>query len=133
MANLDAKVNNEIFRKDHPQILASNRHLATLRGVRLRYDSGGYKAGQVLGLNTTSNTFMDYNGSGSSGEDTAKCILFEDVPVEAFPSSTGTAVARGIFGGEVYEDLLLDLDSNAKTDLGARSIEGSDGVAILKF
>jgi hypothetical protein len=131
--NLDAKVDTEIFRKDHPIILASNRHLATIYGVRLAYDASGYKAGTVLGRNSVDGTYAAYSNSASSGLDTAASILFEDVPAELFPATTGTAVARGIMGGEVFKAKLTGLDASAITDLGARTIIGADGVEVLKF
>lgn len=131
--NFDAKINNELFRKDHPMILATNRHLATILPVRLAYDAGGYKAGQVLGRVTASGNYADYNDAGSGGVETAAAILFEDVPVELFPSASGTALARGIFGGEVFESKLTGLDANGKVDLGARSIVDATGTTILKF
>ena len=46
--NFDAEVNNSLFRKDWPVILALNAHLATILPVRLSYVAAGYKAGQVL-------------------------------------------------------------------------------------
>jgi len=131
--NLDAKVNNQIFRKDHPIILASNRQLATLYPVRLDYSSDGYKAGTVLGRNSVDGNYAAYDNGASSGLDTAAAILFEDVPVESFPSATGTALARGIFGGEVFKAKLTGLDASAITDLKARTITGADGVDVLKF
>lgn len=130
--NSDAKVNNSIFRKDHPQILASNRLLATLYPVRLAFDPAGYKAGEVVARNTVSGLYAAYDNSASSGLDTAAAILFEDVPVDSMPAS-GTAIARGIFGGEVFKSKLTGLDAPAIVDLKARTITGADGVDVLKF
>lgn len=126
---LDATFNGQIFRKDHPMILASNRHLATIYGVRLKNDTNGYLAGQVLAFNTVSSEYEKY--SEASGSYDAKCILFD--AIDAGTASTGTFLARGIFGGEVFYDKLTDIDSGAITDLGARVIQGSDGVDVLKF
>lgn len=131
--NIDAKVDNEIFRKDHPMILAANRHLTSIKSARLAYDSGGYVAGQVLGKNSVSSEFADYADAGASGLDTAVGILLEDVPVEAFPSTTGSAMARMVVGGEVFEAKCTTLTSSAKTDLNGRSIVDSSGVTIFKF
>ncbi len=134
--NLDAKVKGEIFRKDHPIILATNRHLATLLPVRLVYDAGGYEAGRVVArLTSGPNTglYGKYNNSGGSGLDTAAAILFAEVDAADFPSATGSAVARGIFGGEVFKDKLVGLDTAAETDLGARTIIDASGTQILKF
>lgn len=127
--DLDAKSSGQIFRKDNPMILATNRHHATMLPVRLSYDVDGYKAGQVLARNSVSGLYAKYDSGGASGLDTAKCILFED----AAPESGSTDLARGVFRGEVYQDLLLDLDSGAITDLGARSVVSATGSTILIF
>lgn len=133
--NLDAKVDNEIFRKDHPMILAANRHLASIRPVRVEYNASGYKAGRVLGQKTADSLFKYYNNANSDGSETAQCVMFEDIAVEAFESASGTAVGRGIFGGELYKSALTGqgLDAAAIVDLKARTIKGSDGVEILKY
>ncbi len=127
---LDAFTSQEIFRKDHPMILASNRHLASIKPVRLAYDADGYVAGQVLGRNSVSGYFQKYDSGGASGLDTATCILFEEVTAAA---SSGTTIARGIFAGEVYKSKLTDLDSGAETDLKARTIVDATGIEVLKF
>ncbi len=129
--NLDAKVNNEIFRKNHPIILASNRHLATIYPVRLKHDTGGYLAGQVLVRNASTTYYEKY--SASSGSYDAACILFEDVDGGEFAGSTGNALARGVFGGEVFKAKLIDYDSGVATDLSGRVITGADGVDVFKF
>lgn len=135
MGSLDAKFSGEIFRKDHPMILASNRQLASLLPVRLAYDSDGYAAGTVLGRNTVSTFYEAYDNGASSGLDTAACILFEAVPAEEFDgtAASSTTMAVGIFGGEVYKDKLVGYDSNAKTDLNAREIIDATGVTTVKF
>lgn len=131
--NIDAKVNNEIFRKDTPIILATNRHLATLLPVRLAYDALGYKAGEVVARNTVTGMYQAYDDSASSGLNVAAGILFESVEADKFPSTTGSAVARSIFGGEVFKSKLTGLDANGETDLKARTITDASGVEILKF
>lgn len=133
MSALDARFNSEIFRKNHPMILAANRHLASLKPVRLAYNSSGYAAGTVLGRNTTSLVYQAYNDGGSSGINVAKCITMDATPVEDFDSSTGTCLAVAIFGGEVFEDKLTGLDAAGKVDLGSKSIIDATGVTILKF
>lgn len=132
MSNLDAKVKTQIFRKDFPIILACNRHLATLLPGRLVYEAAGYSAGQVV-ARRTDGLYGKYNDAGSSGLDTARGILFEDVAAEEFVSPTGTAVARVIFGGQVFKAKLTGLDANGETDLKATTIIDASGVSILKF
>ncbi len=136
MAGQDMKFSGEIFRKNHPIILSTNRHLATILPVRLQYDAAGYSAGEVIARQTSgaaSGTHLAYDDNASSGINVAVGILMEDIPVEAFPSSTGTQVARAIFGGEVFEDKLVGLDAAAKVDLKSRSIVDATGTTILKF
>lgn len=133
MANIDIKFDGESFRKDHPIILSTNRQLATILPVRLAYHASGYEAGRVLGRNSVSGNYERYDNGGSSGLDTAKCVLFEGHAVDEFDSSTGTVIARGIFGGEVFYGKLVGIDSNGETDLGARRIIDATGVEIMKF
>lgn len=128
--HLDAKVNTEIFRKDHPIILAANRHLASIKSVRMVYASAtGYLAGTVIARNTVNGLYYAYNDAGSSGTEVASAILFEEVT----PESGDTMLARGIFGGEVFQAKCVGLDANAITDLKARSITDALGTQILKF
>lgn len=136
MASVDANFKGSIFRFDQPLVIAMNRSSAVLIGVRLRYQSGGYAAGTVLARNTTDGFYQAYNNSGSSGIDTAACILFEAHPAEDFDGtgSTSTTTAVGIFGGcAVYKDRLTGWDANAKTDLSAREIIGGTGDTLLLF
>lgn len=130
--NLDAKVNNEIFRQDQTIILALNRHLADIQPVRLAFDADGYKAGQVVARDTSSGLWEKWSAVSGDSPD-SHCILFENVPVQDVDSAaSGTAVARGIYGGDVYQDKCLELDSNAKTALGGRTIV-NNGDNIFKF
>lgn len=136
MAAIGANFNPNIFHKDNPIIIATNRASAILNPVRLRYNASGYPAGTVLARNTTDGLFERYDDGASSGLNTASCILFEGHPVEDFDGTgaTGSCMAAGIFGGcTVFEDKLLGLDANAKTDLGAKTIIDATGVKTLKF
>ncbi len=129
----DLNFNGEIFRKDHPIILAARRDLASLKPVRLAYNASGYVAGQVLGRNTVSGYYENYNDGGASGLETAAAVLFETVEVDLFASTGDTRIARGIFGGEVFEDKLTGLDAAAKVDFASRTIVDATGVSIMKF
>lgn len=137
--NLDARVNNQVTRNDFAIILACNRHLATLLPVRLVYTGADYVAGLVLGRVTATGYYKAYNDSNSDGSQVAAAVLFEDVKLTdislSSPSgaASGTAIARGIFGGEVFTDKLTGLDAAAKVDLGAREIIDASSVSILKF
>lgn len=133
MGNLDGFFNPQIFRKDWPQLLATNAHLATFLGVRLAYNSSGYLVGQCLALNTSTGLFQNYASGGPNGTGTAAGFLYASVDVSEFQSTTGTAVERMVAGGELVNSLLIGNDSTADTQLGARRIQGSLGVVIYKF
>lgn len=126
---LDAGFSGQIFRKDHPIVLACNRHLATIRPVRLAYNADGYPAGQVLARNTSTGYYEKF--SAASGSYEAACVLFESL--DEGTATSGTALARGIFGGEVFKSKLVDYDSNAKSNLGAREIIDATSSEIVKY
>lgn len=130
--NTDAKFSGQIFRKDNPIIIAANRHLAILHGVRLAYSATGYSAGQVLARNSVNGLYAQYDDGGASGLDTAKAILLEGLQAEDMVAASG-AVVPALFGGEVFESKLVGLDANAKTDLGSKTIIDGSGTQILKF
>lgn len=129
---LDFFTSQEVFRKNHPMILANNRQLATIIGVRVAYDASGYLAGTVLARNSVSGYYQAYSDIGASGIDTAVGILFHDIPVEDFNGLTSTA-AQMITKGNVFETKLIGLDANGKTDLKSRSIVDGFGNTILMF
>jgi hypothetical protein len=52
---------------------------------------------------------------------------------DAEPASGSTDMAVMIAGGKVFEDKLLGLDSAARTDLKARTIEDATGIKVLSF
>lgn len=122
----------DIFHYDQPIVIATNRGSAVMDGVRLRYNSAGYPAGQVLAKNNVDNLFQKYNGSGASGIDTASCILFQAVKAEDFPGTTGTVLASGIVAGcTLFKDKLTGYDADVMADLKGREFTGSDGVTIV--
>lgn len=136
MGKIGADFNPNVFSRDYPMVIATNRSSAILNPVRLRYDADGYKAGTVLARNTTDGLFQKYNDAGASGINTASCVLFEPVGPTEYdgPAATGSAMAVGIFGGcTLFKDKLVGLDANAITDLGARTIIDATGVTTLKF
>jgi hypothetical protein len=127
--NLDAEINNEIFRKDYKPVIAKNRHLASLAATRLKGVGTDYQAGTVLAKNTVDGLFYAYNNAGSSGLDTASCVLMETIA----DNGESTLMGRGIFSGELFKDNLVGYDAAAKTDLGAREYTASDSINIVKF
>lgn len=133
MGLLDASFSGQIFRKDHKPIIAQNRLLASILPVRLAYSVNDYIAGTVLARNTTSGNYQPYVSGGASGTGTAACVLFEGHGVNEFASSGDTTAARGVFGGEVFKDNLIGLDSGAITNLGAKTIIDATGINVLKY
>lgn len=129
--NFDPAVNNSIFRKDYPVILALNAHLATILPVRLDYNALGYPAGQVL-CQEANGLFEKYS-AGSGSALTAQCILLDTIPLEQFIAPTGTAMGRGVFGGQVYLSPLADYNATVLSNLNGRIIKDASGVQILSF
>jgi hypothetical protein len=127
---LDFSTKQEIFRHNSPTLIARNRHLASLMGVRVAYDAAGYAAGVLLARNSTSGLYQKYSDVGASGTDVAVGICYGDVPADA---ASGTDVAQMLVKGEVYEAKLSGLDAAAKVDLKSRSIVDGFGNTILIF
>lgn len=132
MATLDFVSKTEVFRKNHPAIIANNRHLASIAGVRVAYDAAGYLAGTVMARNNVSGYYQAYSDVGASGTDTAVGVLFHDLAVEDFNGITSTA-ANLIVKGNVFEAKLIGLDAAAKVDLHGRSIIDGLGNTVLMF
>ncbi len=129
---IDATFSSEIFRADYPFVIAVRRDLASIQPVRLTYSASGYKAGQVLGLNTVTGLYDKY--SAVSGTYSAKAILFEQISGDdMLPSASGGSIARAIFGGYVATDKCTDLSSQAVTQLGATQYTDASGLNITKF
>lgn len=132
MSDLDVVIKTEVFRKDHPVIIAKNRHLATIDSARIAYAALGYVGGTVMARNSVSGFYQAYADNGASGIDTAAGILFEGITAEEFNGKT-SSMAQLITGGQVFEAKLIGLDAAAKTDLQARSFIDATGTTILMF
>jgi hypothetical protein len=129
-SGLDFQTSTQVFRKDRRLILAMNRHHATIIGVRVAYDAAGYSAGQVMSRNSVSGLHQKYNGSGSSGTDTAVGVLFNDITdMVASQSDVGQLIVKG----ELYHANCTDIDANAIVDLNGRTVIDGSGVTILMF
>ena len=136
MANLDVKFSGDIFRKDYPMVIATNRASAVLLPVRLTYSAAGYDAGTLLARNTVTGQFQAYVDGAASGLGTAACVLFESIKATDFSpqAATGSTTAVGIFGGcTVYKSKLTGYDAAALVDLGGKLIIDASGVELLKF
>lgn len=137
MPNVDANFASEVLRRDDPNIIAANRQQALILGVRLAYQSEGYTAGEVLALNSDDGLYYPYDDGGSSGLNTAVCVLEQSVRATDFPGTTtaiaDSALAAAIFGGVVYYDKLGGIDANGVTDLKGRRITDVSGVNLMIF
>lgn len=129
--NTDAGFKSEILRKDNPIIIAANRHLAKIAGIRLAYNADGYPAGQVLARNSVTGLYAKYDDAASAVA-TAKGVLLDELKAEDMTSASG-AVSRLLYGGEVFKDKLTGLDANGETDLSAKTIVDGSGTSILSF
>lgn len=136
MSGQDMKFDSEIFRKDHPMILASNRHHATIFPIRVKYSASDIVAGTVMAYQTSgaaSGQYTAYDDSGASGLNSAACVLFKTVATESFADASDSQMGLGIFKGELFQAKLTGLDANGITDLKARSVTGADGAVVLIF
>lgn len=137
MGSIDARYSGEIFRKNHPIILAMRRDLAVIRPARVDNISAAYSAGQVLGRDPADGLFKKWSAVSGGSYDTV-CILLEDLEypeafVEGETGVTGSALGRVCTQGLVFEDKLTELDAGAKTQLGGKTQVDADGVNVLKF
>lgn len=134
-SNIDAEVNNQIFRKDFPMVIASRRELATIAPGRLFQDGNDYLPGQCLVRVTSTGQFKRWSAA-SGGSFDSPCILFE--PVLAYQQDstvTGGALARLISSAEggVYKSQLVDYNSGFKTALAGKEFTDATGVTVVKF
>jgi hypothetical protein len=132
---IDAEVNNQIFRKDYPMVIALRRELAQISAVRLQYDANGYSAGQVLARVVSTGIFGKYSAVSGSTVDSV-CVLFENVEsytegTQGVDAPTGGALARAIFSGFVFASKLIDY--TGATQLAGRQYTDASGIAIVKF
>lgn len=130
---IDAEINNQIFRKDYPMIIAKRRDLATIGAVRLQGDGADFIAGQAIARNTSTGKFQRYSAVSGGSFDTP-CVLFESVEAYRFDSSvTGGALARAVLGGYVFGAGLIGSNGAFITALGGKTQTDATGVAVVKF
>lgn len=137
MSSIDARYNSEIFRKNHPIILAIRRELAVILPGRLDNVSADYAAGQVVARDTSDGLFKKWSAVSGGTYDTVS-VLLEDAAypedfVEGETGVTGSALARICTAGYVFKDKLTELDAQAISDMAAKTIVGAGGTNILKF
>lgn len=121
-------------RENFKQIIAKRSDLVRFSSGRLGPSQiGAYLyAGTVLGLASSggdSGFYKPYNSANTDGSQVAVAVLSEDANVQAPPS--GLSPASGpegfgseivmIRGGELFQALLIGLDSGAITNLNGHS------------
>lgn len=133
-SSIDAEINNQIFRKDFPNIIAVRRDLANIEAGRLFNDGNDYLPGECLVRVTSTGMFKRWSAASGGTYDTP-CVLFETVSSYQFDSTvTGGALARIIFSSAgVYKSKLIDYDAGFKTAIGGKELTGADGVTVVKF
>lgn len=134
MSNQDVQFVAEANRRDDLAIIAQAPHLVQAMPIRLHFQSGGYAKGTVLALNSTNLEWQAYNDAGSSGINTAKAILLDQVKEADFPSQTdgvgNNVLTRAAVKGTFFYDNLTGIDANGVTDLG-RKFTDALGVNLL--
>lgn len=140
MSYVNPSFNGSIFNKNWKQVIAMNRALASIVGVRLAWQDGGYEAGTLLARRETGSQeglYCAYNDSGASGAEVAKGVLLEEIDFGAAtgngPDLSGTRPASMLIGGIAYYDALVGLDAAAIVDLKGRVIEDGFGSKVLTF
>lgn len=133
---IDAEVNNSIFRKDFPMVIALRRDLAQLSPARLHADGNDYVAGQVLARKVADGEFYRWSavsGLPASGTDT-QCVLFETVLSSDFESTvTGGTLARVLMSAYVFKSKLIDYVSGSSLGSGAKEQTDATGLTVVKF
>jgi hypothetical protein len=140
----DALFNPSDNRENFKQIIAKRSDLIGFSGGRLAPSLiGSYQyAGLVLGYATSGGDagyYKAYNSGNSDGSQVAAAVLSEDANVVA-PSGAGgpagdgseVVIIRGTGAGALFKDKLIGLDSNAITNLNAKSYV-EHGVNLLSF
>jgi hypothetical protein len=124
-----ASYQDNIFRYDQYQIIASNRHLASIKAVKTN-SVLALLPGTILARVPADGLHKEYSTiSGTAGIDSF-CVLLDNLnDVEA----SGISVVKAVFGGEVYETALINLTAGSRTGLGGKSIIDGAGTAIYKF
>lgn len=143
MGSIDIRFSGDVFQKNFPQIIASDRALAKLIPARFAWDAAyaasGILAGTVVARVTSTGYYTKYNNAVSGGPDVAVGVTLEDILFDqsatgSAPSGIGTQIGRVCVGGAtLYADKLTGMDANALTDLHGREITDAGGTELLVF
>lgn len=116
-------------RANFKQVIAKRSDLAKFSGGRIAFSAvsaGTFVttvAGTVLGYATSgadSGKYKPYASGNTDGSQVAVGILAEDVVTDSLGNGSEISVLRGK-GMTLFQDMLIGLDSGAKTNLGAVS------------
>lgn len=124
-------------RTNFKQIIAKRSDLVKFAGGRMKYATSGtllYNAGLVVGLATSgpdNGFYKPYAVGNTDGSQVAAGVLSEDVITDTLGNGSEAAIIRGK-GITVFKDVLIGLDSNAITNLGAVAYV-EHGVNLLDF
>ena len=130
---IDAEVNNNIFRKDYPMVIALRRDLAQISPVRLKADGNDYIAGQCLARRVSTGMFERWSAVSGATND-SQCVLFQSVLAYEFDAAvTGGALARAIFSGFVFQSKLIDYVAGSSLGSGAKAQTDASGLTVVKF
>lgn len=117
----DASFIAQDSRSNFKQIIAKRSDLTKFASGRMVPAGSGatltYEAGLVIGLVTASGKFAAYNNSASDGTEVARGVLLEKVVTDEFGNDSEMQYVQV---GELFTDLLIGLDSAAKTDMAAK-------------
>lgn len=131
---IDSEINNQIFRKDYPMVIALRRDLTQLSPVRLAGDGNDFIAGQCLARNTSTGEFQRFSAVSGGSYDTP-CVLFQSVLAYEFDATvTSGTLARAIMSAAgLYKSKLIDYNSAFKTAISGREITDATGLTVVKF
>jgi hypothetical protein len=125
----DASYKDEIFRKDHKALFAANRHLASIKPIGVESNEA-LSCGQMMARDTGDGKYKKFS-SVSGGSYDSVCILMDDLSEnEVAGAASGSSICRGVFGGELYKDVLTEY---VKAELGAKEITDASGDVIVKY
>ena len=135
----DALFNPSDSRSNFKQIIAKRSDLVRFAGGRLAPSTKGTTlvAGTVLGFATSgadSGFYKAYNVANTDGSQVAAGVLSEDASPDTVPASgpgDGSEIVI-IKEGDLYNDLLIGLDSGAVTNMSGK-LYVEHGVNILSI
>lgn len=139
MGSIDPRFSGNIFHKNYPQIIASDRALAKIIGARMAYQSDSLAAGTVVARVTATGYYVPYDDAVTGGPNVAVGVLLDDVNFDSAatgsgPSGAGTQIARVCVGGAtLYYDKLTGIDANGLTDIHGRVVVDAAGTNLLEF